>query len=186
MKNTTALLIIDAQTGIIEGPPAGPVYNKENLLGTLKEVLKNARNQDIPVIYVQDTDVGGEESLQFQVHPEIAPLAEELTFHKKATDSFHGTGLNKALQNLGIQHLVIMGCKTEYCIDTACRRATTLGFDVTLVRGGHSTTDNTVLKAGQIVAHHNEHLHGLSNLENFIMVRDSSDDLFEHKHSAYK
>ena len=35
----------------------------------------------------------------------------------------------------------------EYCIDTACRHATTLGFDVTLVGDAHTTIDNEVLKA---------------------------------------
>jgi nicotinamidase-related amidase len=41
-----------------------------------------------------------------------------------------------------IEHLVIMGCETQHCIDCAFRTATISGFDVTLVGDGHSTLGN--------------------------------------------
>jgi nicotinamidase-related amidase len=44
---------------------------------------------------------------------------------------------------------------TEYCVDTTCRRATSLGYDVTLVSDAHLTRDSEVLPATSIIAHHN-------------------------------
>lgn len=56
--------------------------------------------------------------------------------------------------------LVIVGMKTEYCVDTTCRAAADLGFEVVLVSDAHSTTDSAVLNATQIIAHHNATLAG--------------------------
>lgn len=186
MNHNTALLVIDAQVGIIEGPSHGPVHEPATLLQTMKKVIEEARDKAIPVIYIQDTDVaaGGEDA--FAIHPQIAPLSDETVIFKKATDSFHRTNLHDHLQAIGVNHLVIIGCKTEYCVDSACRKATTLGYDVTLVKDGHSTSDSKALRAEQIIAHHNTCLHGLSNLEPFIFVRSSDEDVFVPKHDAYR
>jgi nicotinamidase-related amidase len=66
------------------------------------------------------------------------------------------------LERNRITLLAITGGRTEYCVDTTCRRATTLGYDVVLVSDGHLTRDNVVLKATQIIAHHNTLLAGFA------------------------
>ncbi|MED4752333.1 cysteine hydrolase family protein [Brevibacillus choshinensis] len=188
MNHTTALLVIDVQVGIVEGTPdhPNPVYAKESLVQTIQALIDHARTRSIPVLYVQDLDVkeAGEEA--FAIHPALSPAPHEPIIYKRATDSFHGTDLHEQLQALGIKHLVIVGCKTEYCVDSACRKATTLGYDVTLVRDGHSTTDNAALHAEQIIAHHNTCLHGLSNLDPFILVRPSEEDVLVPSHDSYR
>ncbi|MED1824678.1 MULTISPECIES: isochorismatase family protein [Brevibacillus] len=186
MIRKTALLIIDAQTGIVDGPAIGPVFQNAALVTTIKKVRKEAWKRAIPVLYVQDTDVAEAGADAFAIHPELAPLPTETVVLKQSTDAFHGTDLHDQLQLLEINHLVITGCKTEYGVDSACRRATTLGYDVTLVRDGHSTTDNAVLAAEQIIAHHNACLHGLGNIDPFILVRDSTEDLFTPTHDTYR
>jgi nicotinamidase-related amidase len=55
----------------------------------------------------------------------------------------------------GIAQLIVVGCKSEVCVDATCRRATSLGYHVTLVSDAHSTTDNAVLTAPQTIAYHN-------------------------------
>jgi nicotinamidase-related amidase len=80
----------------------------------------------------------------------------------------------------------MMGCKTEYCIDTAVRTATVSGFDVTLVEDGHTTSDSKTLPAEKIIAHHNATLHGHYNVEHFAMVRKSEEDLFRAAHDQYR
>jgi nicotinamidase-related amidase len=183
--NKTALLIIDAQVGIIEGP-IGPVWNKEKLLTTIEATLKLARESSIPVIYIQDIDVAEPGSTEVSIHPKIAPLETEKVIQKKATNAFFDTELKAELDRLGVEHLVVAGCKTEYCVDTTCRSAISLGYDVTLVADAHSTTDNKVLVAQQIIDHHNCNLHGLDNLNHFILVRPSDESVFNYKHLEYK
>jgi nicotinamidase-related amidase len=182
----TALLVIDAQVGIIEGPSIGPVYKKEQVLEVMKNVIERARELKIPVVYIQDLDVGKNDPEQHKIHPSLLPQPGENVIKKKATNAFFSTILQSKLNEMDIEHLVIIGVKTEYCVDTTARAATTLGFDVTLLEDGHSTTDNKILSAEQIILHHNCNLHGLDNINHFIFVRKSEENVFEHKHLEYK
>jgi nicotinamidase-related amidase len=68
---------------------------------------------------------------------------------------------------------------TEYCVDTTCRRAPTLGYDVTLVSDGHLTADSGQLKAAQIIAHHNALLDGFSAGGHAITVKAADDVAFQ-------
>jgi nicotinamidase-related amidase len=56
--------------------------------------------------------------------------------------------------------VIITGVQTEYCVDTTCRRAYSLGYHVVLIRDAHSTYDTNTLTASQIIAHHNNILGG--------------------------
>ena len=182
-----ALLVIDAQQELIEGnEKESSVYKKEQLLNNINLVMEKGKESDALVVFVRDKDVGGGEGEGFQVHQEINVPPSSVKFDKKATNSFHGTSLLAYLKDNGIEHLVIMGCQTEYCIDSAVRTATINGFDVTLVADGHSTRDSSVLTAEQIIGHHNKTLHGHYNVENFAVVRKSDEDLFEPIHNNYR
>jgi nicotinamidase-related amidase len=54
-----------------------------------------------------------------------------------------------------IKQVVLIGMQTEYCVDTTCRHAFALDYQVTLVKDGHSTYDTKRLLAVDIIAHHN-------------------------------
>ena len=70
------------------------------------------------------------------------------------------TTLHKELHERGIKKLFVAGLQTEYCIDTTCRRASSLGYEVVLVEDAHGTWDSSLLKAEQIIDHHNQVLGG--------------------------
>jgi len=181
------LLIIDAQQELIDGnQKESAVINKELLIRNINRVIKKASESDIPVVFVRDLDVGEGKGEGFQVHNDIhVPTAAKI-FDKSATNSFHGTGLLDHLRTQQVEHVVIMGCKTEHCIDSSVRTATISGMDVTLVGDGHSTSDNDVLTAEQIIKHHNRTLHGHYNVEHFAVVRNSEEDLFRPTHDSYR
>ena len=182
-----ALLIIDAQQELIDGgEEQTPVYEKQRLIQTINKVIEEAVKLNIPVIFVRDEDVAGGEGEGFQIHREIHVPDDAQIFNKQATNAFYGTGLLRHLQDNGVCHLVMMGCQTEYYIDTAVRTATVNGFDVTLVEDGHSTADSDVLPAKQIIAHHNRILHGHYNVDHFSVVRTSEEPLFEPNHDDYR
>ena len=63
---------------------------------------------------------------------------------KTASDSFYRTSLEDELRRLGTTQLIVTGMQTEFCVDTTCRRALSLGFDVTLVSDAHTTKDALV------------------------------------------
>lgn len=168
----TALLVIDIQTGLVAGNQ--PVYRHEKLLRTIQRLIIRARGHRVPVIYVQDDEVDRPGSPGWGVHPSVAPLDDDLQVRKLACDAFHGTRLHRALIGLRIKKLVVVGCKTQFCVDTTVRRAASLGFDVTLVADGHSTTNSRVLPAEKIIAHHNHLLHGLGAGRHEIRVKRAS------------
>ncbi|UZJ77609.1 cysteine hydrolase family protein [Fictibacillus sp. KU28468] len=182
-----ALLVIDAQQELMDGNKEYEgVYQKEQLINTINEVIEQASEQKVDILFVRDVDVSSGEGPGFLVHEKINVPDGSPVFDKKATNAFHGTGLLDHLRENEIGHLVIMGCQTEYCIDTAVRTATVQGFDVTLVKEGHSTTNSNVLNAEQIIAHHNKTLHGHNNVDHFSMVRSSKEDLFSPTHDTYR
>lgn len=159
--NRDALLIIDVQVGIIDGFSA---YRGAEVLDQINILLDRALASGTPVIYVQH-DGGDDHPLKpdtpaWQIHPAIKPRDGELIINKRSSDSFFETPLERALEERGIKHVVITGCMTEFCVDTACRSAVAHGFDVTLASDAHTTIDNPVLKAEQIIAHHNALLDG--------------------------
>lgn len=182
-----ALLIIDAQQELIEGNDQEvSVFQKEKLIENINLVINKATESDALIIFVRDTDVAEGKGEGFQVHRDINLPADSKTFDKAATNSFYGTGLKEYLDEHDIKHVVIMGCQTEHCIDTAVRTATVSQLDVTLVGDGHSTTGSSVLSAEQIINHHNKILHGHYNVDNFSMVRNAEEDLFQPEHDTHR
>ncbi|AJG22699.1 Isochorismatase [Cupriavidus basilensis] len=84
----------------------------------------------------------------------------DTVFDKTRPSCFAGTGLAGWLSDAGVAELVIVGMKTEYCVDTTCRAAAALGFRPVLVADGHTCMDTPVLPAQAIIAHHNRTLSG--------------------------
>jgi nicotinamidase-related amidase len=182
-----ALLVIDAQQELMDGNQnEKSVFEKERLVKNINLVIKKAIENDSLVVFMRDKDVAGGEGKGFQIHQDIEIPTESEIFDKEATNSFYGTPLLNYLTESKVEHLVIMGCKTEHCIDTAVRTATINNFDVTLVRDGHSTTDSSTLTAEQIIMHHNEILDGHYNVDHFSDVRSAQEDLFQPRHNNYR
>lgn len=165
MSSTTALLVIDVQVGLVEG--SEPVYQAEAVLAHIAGLIARARAAGTPVVYVQDKDVGGVGTPEWQIHPAVAPNDGELAVRKAWGDSFYETDLHAELQARGIAKLVICGMKTNFCVDATSRRAVALGYDVVLAADAHTTTDNRVLSAAQTIAYHNDLLWGFGEEDGF-------------------
>jgi len=143
-----------------------PPELQNRVLSNITVLLSQARSSGIPVLFVQHDGPKGHpleaETAAWAIHPSILPRSGEPVIRKKASDSFFETRLAEELQRAEISHLIIAGAMTEYCVDTTCRRAVTLGFDVTLVADAHLTRDTPDLTAAQIIAHHNLLLDGFA------------------------
>jgi nicotinamidase-related amidase len=114
-------------------------------LKNISTLIDQAHTTGTPIIFIQDNDVDEIGSPGWQIHPAIAPQTEDLVIRKPETDAFYGTTLQQELESRGLEHLIIVGCKSEVCIDATCRKAIDLGYHVTLVSEAHSTTGNPVL-----------------------------------------
>ncbi|WP_131117100.1 cysteine hydrolase family protein [Lichenihabitans psoromatis] len=166
---TTALLIIDVQNAILAGLANGPRQaviddRLDEVAARLGRLKRDAEAAGIPVILVQHDGEAGHRlnvgTAGWQFRDEIAPHSDTIVVHKRSCDAFHDTSLGQRLDDLKIDHLIIGGCMSQFCVDTTTRRAVSLGFDVTLLEDGHATFDFGALKAEQIVHHHNQILSG--------------------------
>jgi nicotinamidase-related amidase len=150
------LLIVDVQVGLV-GLMSAKV--QRSVLPKIETLLTKARTSGIPVIYIQHDGPKGHPletgTKGWEIYPPFRPTDGEHVIRKRESDSFFGTTLQQEIEKGGITHLVVAGGMTEYCVDTTCRRATSLGYDVTLAKDGHLTRDNDVLTAANIIAHHN-------------------------------
>lgn len=162
MSDASALLVIDMQAGLLHGPQVP--HDKTRLIANIAHLVTTARAQQVPVYFAQHTGPADSPiaagSERWQLAAEL-PLAQtDRCFNKSRPSCFAGTPLLAWLQASGVKRLTIVGMKTEYCVDTTCRAAADLGFEVVLVSDAHSTTDSEVLAAEQIIAHHNATLAG--------------------------
>jgi ureidoacrylate peracid hydrolase len=63
---------------------------------------------------------------------ELAPAHDEMVFPKTSSSVFISTNIDYVLRNLGTRYLIIAGCLTDQCIDSAVRDACDLGYLVTV------------------------------------------------------
>jgi nicotinamidase-related amidase len=173
-RGRSALLIIDVQRAILgektqaaSGYEVQPAHRAlDAMVDRLVQLRRRAHLRSIPVIHVQHAGPAGHRlqkgTAGWQIREELHPAEGETVIEKTECDSFHDTELLPFLVAGGIEHLIVGGCMTPYCIDTTVRRAVGLGFDVTLLQDGHTTCDQGGLRFDQIVDHHNHVLDGFS------------------------
>ena len=158
-----ALLIIDMQTGLYDGPEKP--FERERVLGTINQLIQRARKAQAPIFVARHTGPEGSpiaaDSALWQLWPglDVDPTHDHL-FDKTRPSCFLGTRLAQQLAAAQINELVIVGMKTQFCIDTTCRVAAELGFSVVLPEDGHTCMDTPALKAEAIIEHHNATLAG--------------------------
>jgi len=80
MSTDTALVVIDVQVGMFSA--SDPVYQGDELLTRRGRLLLKARQAQMPIVYIQHTSQRQDHPLEYatagwQIHPAIAPLAEE-------------------------------------------------------------------------------------------------------------
>jgi ureidoacrylate peracid hydrolase len=63
---------------------------------------------------------------------ELAPRGDEMLFPKTSSSVFISTNIDYVLRNLGMKYLIIAGCLTDQCVDSAVRDACDLGYLVTV------------------------------------------------------
>lgn len=142
-----ALLIIDVQRSLLDENP----WNAPGFLANVKRLIAKARQSGATVVYIRDRRVEPDGTLDAS----LPQLPVDLHVDKDYCDAFLGTELHALLRDRGITRLVVCGMQTDFCVDTTCRRAASLGYDVQLASDAHTTVGHGHLSGEQIVGHHN-------------------------------
>jgi len=167
----TALLVIDIQQSLVDEG----IWEYESVIERVNRLTAKARSEHIPVVLVRDSRVEPDDSFHHSLHRE----AQDVEIVKNFRDAFMETALGEILQSKNISRLVICGMQSDFCVDTTCRQAATMGYDVVLVADAHSTLHHEHLKAEQIVAHHNLILRHHDSAKGRVRVIDAEEVSFK-------
>lgn len=150
--STTALVIIDAQVGLLDG-----AHRADEVVAAIAEALRRARAAAAPVIFLRHNHATYAPLMRgaptWEIHPAIAPAPDETVIDKTASDGFWQTDLQQWLEAAGATQIAVAGLQTEFCVDATCRAAVSRGFDVILIADGHTTGD-AVTDAATTIRHH--------------------------------
>jgi len=122
---------------------------KESALPNMVRLQRACRRARIEVTYTvveSMTQDGRDRSLDYKITGfhvpkgskdaemvgELAPLPDEMVFPKTSSSVFISTNIDYVLRNLGTRYLIIAGCLTDQCVDSAVRDACDLGYLVTV------------------------------------------------------
>jgi nicotinamidase-related amidase len=148
-----ALVVVDVQVGVM-----AQAWQAEQVVAKVARVVARAREQGVPVVWVQHQDAEMPEgSAAWQWVPALVPAVGEPCIPKRFNSSFEDTTLEAELARLGVSHLVLAGAATNWCIRATAYGALERGYDLTLVSDAHSTQamdlgDGRVIDPAQVVA----------------------------------
>jgi len=153
-RPATALLVVDAQAGVVAG-----AFARDAVVAAINTAVKKARAAGVPVIWVRHANAhltpGGK---AWQIVPELSPALGETMIEKLYPDAFEETGLEEALAREKAGRLIVAGAQSDECIRATLHGAIARGYDVILVGDAHTTEDQTAWGApppDKVIAHTN-------------------------------
>ena len=151
LKLANCLLVIDLQNGVCKSEQ--PVARLNQLIKGVNARIDAYQAESRPIIFVQHNDktlIAGQST--WQIMPELNVPKTAIFVQKTHADSFWQTNLQTLLSQMQIKSLEICGAQTEYCVDTTIKVAHHLGYQLQMVAGLSTTTDNAYMTAEQTIA----------------------------------
>lgn len=158
VRPAAALVVIDAQCGLLEGETAVP--DAAGVTDRLAAVLGAARSAGAVIVHLQNDGAPGSpdepETPGWMIHPKVAPGPGELVLRKTRDDGFDGTELEALLATKQVTRIAVAGLLSEMCVSATVRGALTRGLQVALIRDAHATYDLDEIPASVVsrVAEH--------------------------------
>jgi nicotinamidase-related amidase len=150
--NKSVLLVVDVQVGVMRSAwDAGRVINH------IVSAVEKARQLGIPVVWVQHSDIElVQGSPDWQLVPELIPADGDVRIYKQFNSSFEQTTLDETLAQLDVNHVVLAGAATNWCIRATAYGALDRGYDLTLLKDAHTTEsieleDGSTIEAANII-----------------------------------
>ncbi|WP_107923723.1 cysteine hydrolase family protein [Lysinibacillus parviboronicapiens] len=154
-----ALVVVDMQE-VFFIKKKYQLFESKQVVANINHLIQWARAKDIQVIFIQHTDLGQDDEMAFgkpgwELHLGLHKQQQDKVITKTTWDAFYKTELAQFLQDSKIDQLIFVGAQTEFCLDTTIRSAYSHGYHRNiLIEGAHSTINNPVLDAEQIIKHH--------------------------------
>jgi streptothricin hydrolase len=171
---TTALLLIDAQRNMLEGPDAIP--SAPSVRPVLEQLLDDARHSRAVVVHVQNDGNSGDpdEPMTFGWELVFPPAEGESVVRKETCDVFESDReLASRLRSSGVDRVVVAGMQSEFCVEESSLGALREGFGVVLPHDAHGTYDSGAESASAVSSAVEQKLAGAG-----VDVVGSSDGVF--------
>ena len=170
------LVIIDAQKEYLSGPLA--LTGMAEAVANIQQLLTAARAAGRPIVHVHHLGtVGGlfdPQGERGEFIPGLEPLSDETLIGKLLPSAFHGTPLEKRLQDLGSLDLIVCCFMSHSSVSTTVRAAKNLGFRCTLVEDACATRD-LPYKGGVLTAEHVQQTEMAIMADNFATLAQTRD-----------
>lgn len=154
----TILLVVDVQNGLVDAKP----FAGDTVIANIGILEKKCRAAGVEVAFVQHDGRPGDElepgAWGWEIHRDVAPARGEQIFRKKFNSAFKETDLKAYFDQKNVGTIILVGMQTEYCIDTTCRVAFELGYQIIIPDMTNTTFDNGELSAAQVYQYHNQRL----------------------------
>ncbi len=137
-----AIIVVDMINDFVTGKLGSPRAQK--IIPNIAALLKKARKQGIPVIYLRDahtkTDremgIWGEHAMKgtgaSEIVPELKPEKNDIVIEKRWYSGFVDTELPSVLKKLGVDTLIILGVSTDICVQNNVGHAYFSGYKTTV------------------------------------------------------
>jgi len=164
-KSKAALLVVDLQKGEFnqrecsDAPQHQYMWDRiaKLVIPNGQRLIEQCRKAKIEVIYTVIeclTLDGRDRSLDYKIsgifHAKgsweaevldvLKPLDNEIIIPKTSSSLFNSTNFEYVLRNLGIQYLMVIGIRTDQCVETTIRDGCDRGFLMTLVEDACATS----------------------------------------------
>lgn len=159
-KVKKALLVMDMQSSILSS-----LADPAPLVSNMTQAIKNAREKEIPVIYIvvgfrqgmpevsknnkifsaikqQMADVNMQEWMA--IHPTLSPQEQDIIINKKRISAFTGSDLEVVLRSQDIKHLVLTGIATSGVVLSTIREAADKDYQLTVIEDCCADSDPEV------------------------------------------
>jgi nicotinamidase-related amidase len=152
-----ALLVIDMQLGSFR--PYDLRFDTLGVVGRINLLAEQFRRDGDAVVFVMHN--GSKEgdfipgSDDWGLLPELVKAENDVVMEKTANDAFYATRLGEWLADRNITEVFIVGCATDYCVDTTVKSAIHKDLKVVVVSDAHTTADRQDIKAQQVIRQYN-------------------------------
>jgi len=157
MKNNKALLIIDMQKGSFT--PKSPRFDANGVVERINALAEKFRKNSLPVIFIQHDGSKENEfvpySHDWELLSDLVVDSDDIFISKTANDVFYNSNLESKLKELGVNHVFITGCATDFCVESTVQSALAKDYNITIVSDGHTTADRPHIKAEKVIEHYN-------------------------------
>jgi nicotinamidase-related amidase len=138
---------------------ATPRFDAEGVVQRINALSAAFRQTGKPVIFVQHD--GTSEGCfipgtqDWSLLPELTTASSDILISKTANDSFYETDLAAVLQRESVNHLIVTGCATDFCVESTIQSALVKNYNITVISNGHTSADRPHAKAKTIIDHYN-------------------------------